>query len=104
MCLLVLVVVAFSSRAKIGENVQPVIPHIALFFFFSFFFEAEFSSRTLIPLFMPGSVHSGSASRDDYGQVFPDKLRVTSFPDRFPTLQRHSQPTPISFGQEGMRI
>ena len=26
------------------------------------FFEAEISSRTLIPLFMPGSIHSGSAS------------------------------------------
>ena len=25
-------------------------------------FEVEISSRTLIPLFMPGSVHSGSAS------------------------------------------
>ena len=26
-----------------------------------FFFKAEISSRTLIPLFMPGSVHSGLA-------------------------------------------
>ena len=41
-------------------------------------------SRTLIPLFRPRSVHSGSASRDDCGLVFPDKLRVSSFPDRFP--------------------
>ena len=32
-------------------------------FFFSFFlFEVEISSRTLIPFFRPGSVHSGSAS------------------------------------------
>ena len=29
---------------------------------FFFFFEVEISSHTLIPLFMPGSVHSGSAS------------------------------------------
>ena len=31
----------------------------ALFFFF---FEVEINCRTLIPFFMPGSVHSGSAS------------------------------------------
>ena len=28
----------------------------------SFFFKVEISSRTLIPLFRPGSVHSGSTS------------------------------------------
>ena len=32
---------------------------------------------------MPGSVHSGSASLEDCGRMFPDKLRVSSFPDRF---------------------
>ena len=31
-------------------------------FFLSFFFKVEISSHTLIPLFMPGSVHSGSVS------------------------------------------
>ena len=41
------------------------------FFFFSFLFEVEISSRTLIPLLMPGSVHSGSASLDDCGRLFP---------------------------------
>ena len=58
-----------------------------LFLFLSFlfsFFEVEISSRTLIPPFSPGSVHSGSASGDDCDRMFPDKLRVTSFPDRFP--------------------
>ena len=40
--------------------------------------------RTLIPLFRPGSVHSGLASSDDCDRVFPDKLRVSSLPDRFP--------------------
>ena len=44
------------------------------------FFEVEINSRTIIPLFMPGSVHSGSASWDDCGRTFPDKLRVSSFP------------------------
>ena len=53
-------------------------------FDFFFFFKVEIRSRTLIPLFRPGSVHSGSASLDDRGRVFPDELRVSSFPDRFP--------------------
>ena len=47
-------------------------------------FKVEISSRTLIPLFRPGSVHSGSASRDDCDQVFSDELYVSSFLDRFP--------------------
>ena len=42
-------------------------------------FEVEVSSRTLIPLFIPGSVHSGPASRDDRSRRFPDKLRVGCF-------------------------
>ena len=53
-------------------------------FFFYFFIEVEISSRTPIPHFKPRSVHSGSASRDDCSRVFPDKLCVSSFPDRFP--------------------
>ena len=43
----------------------------------------EISSCTLIPLFMPGSIHSGSASWDDCSRMFPDKLHVSSFLDRF---------------------
>ena len=39
-------------------------------FFFFFFFKVEISSCTLVPLFRPGSVHSGSASWDDCGWVF----------------------------------
>ena len=34
---------------------------------FFFFFKVEISSGTLIPLLKPGSVHSGSANRDDCG-------------------------------------
>ena len=52
--------------------------------FFFFFYLVGISSRTLIPLFRPGSVHSGSASWDDCDRVFPDELRVSLFPDRFP--------------------
>ena len=51
-----------------------------------FFFLMEISSCTLMPLFRPGSFHSGSASRDDCNRVFPDELRVSSVPDSFPTL------------------
>ena len=46
-------------------------------------FHVETSSRTLIPLFMAGSVHTGSASLDDCDRLFPDELGVSSFPDRF---------------------
>ena len=53
-------------------------------FFLLLFFKVEISLLTLIPLFTPGLVHSGSASSDDCDRVFPDELRVSSFPDRFP--------------------
>ena len=52
--------------------------------FFFFFFKVEISLRALISLFRPGSVHSGSVNRDNCDRVFPDELRVSSFPDRFP--------------------
>ena len=53
--------------------------------FFFFFFKAEISSRTPnLPFFRPVPVRSSSASWDDYGQMFPDELRVSSFPDSFP--------------------
>ena len=47
-------VVIFSSlTCEAWENVRPLL-HF-------FFFKVEISSRTLIPLFRPGPVHSGSA-------------------------------------------
>ena len=77
-----LIPVAFSALARILEkNVKPFTLRLCFFFFF---FEVEISSHTLISLFIPESVHSGSASWDDYGRMFPDKLRVSSLPDRFP--------------------
>ena len=45
--------------------------------------KVKISSRTLIPLFMPGSVHSDPASWDDCGRMFPYKVRVSSFLKRF---------------------
>ena len=51
----------FSSLAKIlGETFDHSFP--ARHFFSVLFFEVEISARTLISLFTPGSVHSGSAS------------------------------------------
>ena len=47
-------------------------------------FQVESSSSARIPLFTPGSVHSGSASWDDCGWMFPVELRMSSFPDRSP--------------------
>ena len=82
--MVVVVVVAFSYRARIwGRMFDNSLPTLH-FFFSSFFFKMEISSRTLIPFFMSGSVYSGSASGDDCGRMYPDKLRVSSFPVRFP--------------------
>ena len=42
-----------------GEYVRQFIPRL---WFFFFLLEVEINSGTLLPLFWPGSVHSGSAS------------------------------------------
>ena len=78
----VVVALAFSSRARIFGECSTIHSPSSLFFFFL----VETSSRTLIKLSRPGSVHSGSASWDDCDRLFPDELLVSSFPDRFPTL------------------
>ena len=52
--------------------------------FFPFFFKVEVRSCTLIPLFRPGSVRSGSESWDNCDCEFPDKLHVSLCPDKFP--------------------
>ena len=70
---------AFSTMARMCEECSTIHSPPRLFFF-----KVEISSRTLILLFWPGSVHSGSASIDNCGRVFPEELRVNSFPDRFP--------------------
>ena len=65
-----IMVVALSSFAGFWENVRPLIP--CIHFIFIFVFKVEISSCTLIPLFMQGSVHSGSVSWDDCGWMFSD--------------------------------
>ena len=53
-------VVALSSLARIvGRMFDHSYPACT---FLGVIFEVDISSRTLIPSFMPGSVHSGSAS------------------------------------------
>ena len=73
-----MVVMAFSSRARIFGECSTIHSLPALFF------KVEISWRTLNPLFRPGSVHSGLASWCDCDRVLPDELRVSSFSNRFP--------------------
>ena len=73
----------FPRVRGLRKNIRQFNPRLPFFFF-----KVEISSRKLIPLFRPGSVHSGSASCDDYDRVFPVELRVSSFPDRFPHSAR----------------
>ena len=89
----------FPACEDFGRMFDQSFPSHAL----NFFFKVETRSRTLIPLFMPGSVLKGSASWDDCGRVSPDELRVSSFPAMFPG-QRLSKPTLTSLGQWCIRI
>ena len=100
---MVVVVMAFSLLARIRGECLTIHSPPALFFSS---FQVKISLRTLIPLFRPGSVHSGSGSWDDCDRVFPDELHVSSFPDRSHTMpgQRHNQPTLTSLGQRCMRV
>ena len=77
----VMVSVAFSSHARIlredflvyhSKRVFVVVVVVVV--------SVEISSRTPIPLFKPGSDHSGSVSEDDCGRAHSDELRVSLFP------------------------
>ena len=97
----------FSSFAR---SLVKVIPRPRFFFFF----QVEVSSRMSLSLFRLGSAHSDSASWDDCSWIFPDELRVSSFPWWVPVLclhsiartmpVHHSQPTPTVLGQGCMRL
>ena len=71
----------FLACKDFGKMFNNAFPACAIFFFL-----VEISLCTLILLFTLGLVHSGSVSWDDCDQVFPDELRVSSFPERVPTL------------------
>ena len=87
-----MVVVAFCLYARIMGEVQWVVPLPVLFFFF---FGVEISSQTPIPLFRLRSVHSGSASWDHWGQVFPVQLHGSSFPWEVTVLCLDSTLSPL---------
>ena len=58
----------FLACEDFGEKVRPFIPCLRFLIFF--LSEVEISLCTLIPIFMPGSVHNGSA-----GIVSPLRIR-----------------------------
>ena len=72
-------------RITSGPHLRGFWDKVGLFILRACFFllKVEISSCTLIPFFRSGSVHSGLASWDDCGRLFPDELCVSSFPDRF---------------------
>ena len=64
----------FSLRAKIwGQRLDDSLPACAICFCFKV--DQHQLTHTPTPLFTPESVHSGSASWDNCGQVFPDTLK-----------------------------
>ena len=77
------VVVAFSTLVRILGERSTIDSPPALKMFFLYWSWDWFAHTNSTP-HARGSVHSGLASWDDCGQMFPDKLRVSSFPDRFP--------------------
>ena len=68
---------SLSSLVRIWGECLTI--HSMPVFFFLFFFKVEISSHASIPLFVPGSVHLGSASWDDCGQMYPEELHVSCF-------------------------
>ena len=69
----------FLASDHFGRMLDHSFPGCAFLFFL-----LEISSRTQILLFMPGSVHSGSASWDNCGPNVPWQVACELFPDRFP--------------------
>ena len=70
---------------------------------FSFFFKVEINSRTLIPLFRPGSVaQRAETTVTECSLTSCVRARFLTSSQTVPG-QRHCQPTPISLGQRCMR-
>ena len=62
----------FLTYEDLGRMFDRSFPNCPVSLFL--FFEVEISLGTVIPLFMPGSVHSGSEDLDDWGQTFSDNV------------------------------
>ena len=71
---------AFSSHARILREDFLVNHSKRVFVVVVVVVSVEISSHTPIPLFKPGSDHSGSVSEDDCGRAHSDELRVSLFP------------------------
>ena len=96
----------FLACEDFGTMFDYSFPSCAFFFFFFFFNKVEISSRTLIPLFRPGSVHV-AAQR---AEMTVAKCSLTScvwarVRIGYQTMpgQRHSQPIPTSVGEVSMK-
>ena len=77
--------VGFFPLARIfGKCSTIYFPPVLYLFFFGGGEGGDYLMH-LIPLFIPGSVHSGSASRHVCGRMFPNKLRGNWFSNRFPS-------------------
>ena len=74
------VVMGFSSLSRMLGECSTIRSPSALF---SFFLEVEISSRTLIPLLGQDLSTVAQRAETTVGRMFPDKLHVSWFPDRF---------------------
>ena len=92
--MVVVVVMAFTSHTRILIKGK-IVKSIPAWPFFPLLFKVEISLCTPVPLFRPRSVHSGSASWDNKGQVFPDKLTISSFPWYVPALCMDNTVSPL---------
>ena len=75
-----------TACTKSQTSVTSLVPEPHCTTISSSVFEVEISLHTLNPVFRPGLVHSSSAGWDDCGWLFPEKLCLGLFLDRFPTL------------------
>ena len=69
----------FLTCKDLGGTLKKTFPAYTSFFFLLFFYLRSACVHQF-SLFRPESVRSGSASWDDCGQAFPDKLGVRLFP------------------------
>ena len=83
--------------ARFLMNQFPCALYLVIYSFIYLFIFSRNHSRTPVSLFKPGSVHSGSASWDDFGRAFPDEIRVSSFMWKVPTLCQDSIVSPLRF-------
>ena len=88
----------FSHLQGFGEIVQPFIPLLPFFFFF--FFKWRFAHAHLFHSLGQNQSTSVAQQAETTGRLFPDKLRVNLFLDRFPhyVWTAFSQPTLIWLG------